>query len=473
MSNHKLGVIVPYRDRKRQLYLFKTYISNYLFSQGIEHEIIVVEQADDKPFNRGMLINWGVRKAEWAGCDYVVFHDVDLLPTDVDYSYSDKPLHLVANLEIPDEENSLFYDYFGGVTMFTLEDIKKINGFSNNYYGWGFEDDDLFLRCQEVGLPLDSMEWGQRRHSGIGLQLNGKDSFIAVENPIKGNRGFTIFGSFTIDGLENDLDKEYDEMTIFSFPGPDLGLSYRSFMNFNLQLWDNFHNPASIHSKKYPYGSYNYCVTFDFQRDYKKATLYINGEYVGEKVIESIKKLNQPYIYLGVGDPDRQKEPNFFKGLINNFAIYNTVLTPKQIAEISQNTRYSLLEFDSGDNLTCYFDSKFTKGSTLVDLVGETTSFYHNCNKVYITELTRKKINIPFRRPGIFKALPHESNGFDESWADWSSRTNQQKYFKLLESNSTNFTDDGISSYWGEMIEEVNEYNYSNKSNYNHLYVKT
>ena len=28
------------------------------------------------------------------GCDYFVFHDVDMLAEDVDYSYSDKPLHL-------------------------------------------------------------------------------------------------------------------------------------------------------------------------------------------------------------------------------------------------------------------------------------------------------------------------------------------------------------------------------------------
>ena len=132
---HKLGVIVPYRNRPKQLKVFKEYISNYLSYKKILHELIIVEQKDKKPFNRGLLLNWGCRKAEWAECDYVVFHDIDMLPVDVDYSYSDKPVHLVQNLEIPDEENSLFYDYFGGVTMFPIEDIKKVNGYSNNYQG--------------------------------------------------------------------------------------------------------------------------------------------------------------------------------------------------------------------------------------------------------------------------------------------------------------------------------------------------
>ena len=44
-----------------------------------------IEQADDKPFNRGKLLNVGYTLACDNGCDYFVFHDVDMLPEDVDY----------------------------------------------------------------------------------------------------------------------------------------------------------------------------------------------------------------------------------------------------------------------------------------------------------------------------------------------------------------------------------------------------
>ena len=65
----KLGVIVPYRNRESHLKRFTDDTSKYLKSKNIDFEIVIVEQLDDKPFNRGKLLNIGYIKAKQLGCD--------------------------------------------------------------------------------------------------------------------------------------------------------------------------------------------------------------------------------------------------------------------------------------------------------------------------------------------------------------------------------------------------------------------
>ena len=76
----KLGVCVPYRNREAHLKEFIPKIGKYLDGQGIDYHIYFGHQVDDKLFNRGATKNIA---AEWAfkeGCDYVVYHDIDMIP---------------------------------------------------------------------------------------------------------------------------------------------------------------------------------------------------------------------------------------------------------------------------------------------------------------------------------------------------------------------------------------------------------
>ena len=86
---HKLGIIVPYRDREEHLKKFVPHIKHFL-SNKIDYKIIIVEQTHEKSFNRGMLRNIGfdILKNE---CQYFCMHDIDMLPIndDCDYSYNE------------------------------------------------------------------------------------------------------------------------------------------------------------------------------------------------------------------------------------------------------------------------------------------------------------------------------------------------------------------------------------------------
>ena len=45
------------------------------------------------------------------------------------------------------------YKYiFGGVSAMRVDHFVKTNGFSNRYWGWGGEDDDIYKRLKEKRL---------------------------------------------------------------------------------------------------------------------------------------------------------------------------------------------------------------------------------------------------------------------------------------------------------------------------------
>ena len=157
-SNHKMGLIVPYRDRAEHIKQFLPYMLSYLTKEGTDATIYVVEQEDGKAFNRAKLLNIGVLEAA-LDCDYFVMHDVDMLPVEVDYSYDAAPTHLAAAASQHDYSLP-FGQYFGGVTLFSREVLEAVNGYSNDYWGWGFEDSDMAWRCHFAGYSL------QRRYPG-------------------------------------------------------------------------------------------------------------------------------------------------------------------------------------------------------------------------------------------------------------------------------------------------------------------
>lgn len=462
----KLGVIVPYRDRRSQLSTFKEHIEQFLTNQNIEYILIVAEQDEDRPFNRGLLLNWGFRKAETLGCDYVVFHDVDMLPIKSDYSYSPYPVHLVTELITPDDTTrTLFYDYFGGVTLFPVDVFKEINGYSNDYWAWGFEDDDLFLRCRENNVPLNILKIPSMSRKGSGLSFNGVDSYILLKRTFSNHRSFALAGTFTVNSLDINLDQEYDEMSIFSIPGFDTSLSYRSFMNFSLQFWDNELKSHSIFSTKYPFGSYNFTVNF-LITEKPKITLYINGEKIGSKTVDSFD-LKKTILTLGAGNPERTDNPNYFKGILHDFAIFNTVLTEEEVQEINDNKYHSYFNLSSNKKLKHYYDCKFVRNNQLIDLVDKNHGIVKNCKSIITEHKDTNEVPIPHRREGTFQVLAHKENGFTDTWADWASRTNQSKYFSKLNKSDSNYSNDGLNQDWGYIHREVIT------DKYVHLYIKT
>ncbi|XP_013179796.1 PREDICTED: beta-1,4-galactosyltransferase 2-like [Papilio xuthus] len=151
-ARHKVAIIVPYRDRDQHLRIFVNYMHPFLMKQQLEYGIFIIEQYRYKSFNRAKLMNVGFvesQKQKAGGWQCFIFHDIDLLPLDQRnlYQCQKDPLHMSVLI---DKFNYKVQNVFGGVSAMTLEQFTKVNGYSNRYWGWGAEDDDMFRRVQKV-----------------------------------------------------------------------------------------------------------------------------------------------------------------------------------------------------------------------------------------------------------------------------------------------------------------------------------
>lgn len=154
MSAYDLFIVVPYRDRLEHLQLFAPALVQHLAGKQT-FQLLVIEQTAGSPFNRGKLINVGFLQGRKAA-DHFVMHDVDMLPEDAscDYTPHPWPVHLAGCTS--QYHGKLPYDsYVGGVLMLPVWHFVQLNGFSNHYWGWGREDDEMWLRIKAVDLHCD------------------------------------------------------------------------------------------------------------------------------------------------------------------------------------------------------------------------------------------------------------------------------------------------------------------------------
>jgi beta-1,4-galactosyltransferase 1 len=86
--------------------------------------------------------------------------------------------------------------YYGGVNIFNKEDFIKINGYSNDFWGWGAEDDDFLNRIKKNGFDL-------YRRNGKFISLN--HNFNGPQHPNYNNniKKLSEQYDFNTDGLTN------------------------------------------------------------------------------------------------------------------------------------------------------------------------------------------------------------------------------------------------------------------------------
>lgn len=144
-----LAFIVPYRDRVAHLREFVPHIKRRFRKSSI----FIIEQGDEKRFNRGKLLNIGFLEFG-KQYDYCAYHDIDMLPSKADYSFPTTPTHIATKVQqfrykMPSD------DYFGGVVLFNKEDFIHCGGYSNNFWDWGGEDNEIYFHLRRLNIPIE------------------------------------------------------------------------------------------------------------------------------------------------------------------------------------------------------------------------------------------------------------------------------------------------------------------------------
>ncbi|KAK7070123.1 hypothetical protein SK128_023977 [Halocaridina rubra] len=155
-SRYKVAVVIPYRNRTHHLKQFLSHLHPFLIRQQLDYRIIVVEQYGNSEFNRAKLLNIGfVETLKLVDVDCFIFHDVDLLPVnDFNiYACTYLPRHMYSAVDTFRYQLP-YRNLFGGTIAIQRIHFRAVNGFSNQFYGWGGEDDDFYSRIERKSLRI-------------------------------------------------------------------------------------------------------------------------------------------------------------------------------------------------------------------------------------------------------------------------------------------------------------------------------
>lgn len=201
-----LMIIIPIRNRENQLEDYFKYMNPIFKEQQVIPHYVIVYQDDEKPFNKGVISNYGYLYAtKHFPHAYFLFNDVDIYP---------RSSNILRYDAIPFDKNTVYHRYgyrhiIGGFFLTNKDAFQHINGYSTSYSGWGYEDCDLNERCRIKNVRIDRNNFTRRtwksnpKYFDIWLQHEQRQNARRAMNTTK-KTFYSIWKSnATNDDLEN------------------------------------------------------------------------------------------------------------------------------------------------------------------------------------------------------------------------------------------------------------------------------
>jgi len=467
MQDKKLSIIVPYSDRKEQMYTFIGHME-YFLKDKVNYEIHFIEQKDaDVYFNYGKLCNIGFDITADTS-DYYVFQDIDLLPKqdNCDYTYTHYPTHLATNLKP-------YANWIGGSFKITKEDFIKVNGFSNDYWGGIFHWEDFLFRLNKHNLlPVKRFFTKNvyKPHRLIDVDEINKFSkktvypFISDQNNcaiIKANKktDYLFEDSFTISMDIWINDNQSTNGCIIGKQGYDMGIFVMKNQAIAVQIWGDDNQLYNIWFEHKNYTNQWINLALKVDMDYRKASLFVDGKLVGwSELPDTLMDFRGKDLWIG-----SMAFRDCFEGKISNLLCFDYALNDSEIEKIYvdgyKTDDIVNTNFESIIDIT--FSKKF--GDFYVD---ESKSKSHARlistglhNQIYSEEITLSyETNMPEQSLGRFEVMEGEEKFSKLGVYNWVDKDgnfveNESIFFYEIANNTLNTDNFGLNTLSYDLYE--------------------
>ena len=145
-------IVVPYRDRERDLEVYLQKVPEYFKTQNITYDILITELDPVGEWNAGLVVNTVYNFLKKADYRYIYVHHVDVYPEEGTWIFP--------------AENEVFSNIGdAGSCLTTVKNFLKVGGYRNTFWGWGAEDDDIYRKFAFAGISNINVNFEPERFS--------------------------------------------------------------------------------------------------------------------------------------------------------------------------------------------------------------------------------------------------------------------------------------------------------------------
>jgi hypothetical protein len=356
-------------------------------------------------------------------------------------------------------------EYFGGAILFTKEHYEKINGYSNGYFNWGMEDDDLFYRAKKKGLAKETFMKHESDDPRDFITFNGLSDYIKI-SPTDSLREVTS-GNFTMAVLVRAEDRfdiptyligdvenrQFIHQYILGRPSFQMGLGWDNSNAYSFGLFNQKNSHSYMWIKRHPDVWTHLMVTVDV--DGGEMRFYLNGEESDSRFghgSESPLKFQSPLkryggnpFYIGVGNPKTDNNTDFFAGDIAQVSIFDRSFGEDEIKDYYKTDYPNSL----GNDPKLYYDFSKSKDGIVYDLSGNGN--HGIMSGGYTRSESIDKIpntTLPYRnRPGRYKSLSHPRNDIvgNRFVHQKDTSVNEKRFVEEVQGGLINTDEDGLT----------------------------